>query len=471
MFASTSAPSTLTQQTADSIDRSARHIAEVALTASGGRNTFDWEGPDFRMTYAGDTPDGFGQTRRSYRLPNGDWSNVATERSGAGTGMVNLAIEHFAGCEDPVFLAKRDIIWELLAVSEQLFALVVAEYRGPYSGLTTESGVLLDELRVRLTEVLEQKVLENPGTGLNLSDIAGGTSLVGWAKAMLSGSVYYTMLRLRQNLATQRAFSEAVDEDEYSDFSDIADSEFTESAESQYLEQRDRASLEHSVATHIQLIAKARGHEQTVLRAWAVLSHLGLPAPKRPTPELRRQMLAELDETPELAWDSLEAYSRLNDPVPRHLQVPDHWVELWRTLPTDAHGYSPGAEELLATAARNRTVVETIVLAVIGFHSPLTTAARRRAAAVLSGDIRDVTLRKLVTEVINGFDLMRTTGATADFAQAANEFIAHPLSPMKSIGVLGDALDDAVRVQPPSKKDDDAKAPVIRRQSVQPIRA
>lgn len=98
-----------------------------------------------------------------------------------------IGIEHY-DLSDPVAEAKRNILWLLLDPAlDILDPLVAAVVRRD-----NLSGVMRDILRDRLVEILEQKVMADPPSGLDLALIEEGASPVAWAKTMLERSAHPT---------------------------------------------------------------------------------------------------------------------------------------------------------------------------------------------------------------------------------------------------------------------------------------
>lgn len=104
-----------------------------------------------------------------------------------------IGIEHY-DLSDPVAAAKRDILWLLLDPELDILDPLVAAV----TRRDNLSGYMKDILRDRLVEILEQKVMADPPSGLDLALIEEGASPVAWAKTMLERSAHPTTVnRLR----------------------------------------------------------------------------------------------------------------------------------------------------------------------------------------------------------------------------------------------------------------------------------
>lgn len=343
---------------ADAANARIRDIAIAALAETGGRATYSWEGNGIRVSYLGDNADGsYGESTREY-LRGERWAPTSPLPSSSGTGLLNLNLEHVRGCEDPIVKAKVAIIWELLDPALDMADYVITNHRSGWSNITAEPRQILDALAQRLNEVLEQKVLENPGAGLDLHLIAAGRPATGWVEKNLDAAVFNLMRRLTGTKVTTTSWA-AADSDEFEDgLHRVTEAAMPiASAEDTYIEtSADAAALD--AAVEFERASKGMRHAaRTRLAALTILEKFHLPFLHLPATPERKAMAAALDEDPGIAVRSLEAYYCLitGAPIASHLLLGDDWLEIWREYDVDAAG------QMLALHVRQQELVYTVV--------------------------------------------------------------------------------------------------------------
>lgn len=295
----------------EAITASIRELAQKALTATGGRTTYEY-------------------------IPSTGREAGAMHGTGTGPGSILVSLEIVRAQEnvntDPVFLAKEAIVWLLLDPTLDLAGEVSRRNKAI-------APAQQDVIRARLLEVLEQKILQNPRSGgLDLEmlvhptprfdkdgapviDKAGQPVLrpianpVGWARQLLAGSV---------NVVTQRVLIA-----DPSDLNDFGSHDNHEDKEIGIIRREIRLRLPSAedsylagdTATDIEVLARwqertqnKRGQDLTRVSARALLDQYGVPA--LIAPESGAEILAlalALEESPALARVSLEVCDGLAD--------------------------------------------------------------------------------------------------------------------------------------------------------------
>ncbi|MGN7187042.1 hypothetical protein [Microbacterium enclense] len=158
------------------IDEQITGIALMALQASGGADYFEVENPERK-------------TRSDY-----------------GTGF--LVEQDPVDRTDPVFLARRQILFMLLDPELDLIGSAVRKHQG------MQNDLVLEQAATRLAEQLEWQVMRPRETGgLDLHQAASTTtSVVGWARKFLVGpfGARKTIQRIVEGIRT-RSFGEEED--------------------------------------------------------------------------------------------------------------------------------------------------------------------------------------------------------------------------------------------------------------------
>lgn len=336
----------------------ARAIAEQTLALTNGRSTYSWEGNGIRLTYTGDTVDdqgdfAYGPTVREY-LVDGVYKTTAPVPSQSGTGLLNLSLDHVRDCTDPVVEAKRQITWLLLDPSLDLVEYVIRTTT-MWHGLLQTPHKLRTALAIRLAEVIEQKVLENPGGGLDLKDLLDGTNVVGYMVKTLDGSIFNLVKRIITNEQKHRTVLDTPvdDDDAYRrPVAELATEQLPASAELAAIDgDADARAIAIMEALHAEdeevaeakatnkaieeataqiakngsddidddvmalsqqakkVVRSRRGQEKSALVARAFLAQTGLPAPAIPEFETRTQFLAEL-AAEDLAYEEAAAAAK-----------------------------------------------------------------------------------------------------------------------------------------------------------------
>ena len=306
-----------------------RKIARGALEASGGRSTYDY--------------------------------TLGTEKSESGTGVIGVSAQqirdHFAN--DPIAQAKLQILWLLLHPDLNLVGKTAKSN-------PAVSDYMHERVRVRLEEILEQKVLQNPPTGLDIEMLvhetpkrtkagtpiteADGTPVmrsaadpVGWARQLLFGSLAVTTRRVFKNERAQlTGFADAYTElDGHTStpvYRRVLEVELPFSAEDQFLiesEELDRMDEDPEAALERwrEDSEGKRGIERSKVAAQTVITTFGLRAVSAPAANAdRRALLTALAEDEALPLESLRAFQALSlgNPTPDQLVVSDEMLALWR---------------------------------------------------------------------------------------------------------------------------------------------
>ena len=324
----TTAPTKSTRKNSD-ITAEIRGIAREALEASGGRTTYEYE--------------------------------LGKEKSESGTGVIGISAQQIRDrfADDPIAQAKLQILWLLLHPDLNIVGRTAKSN-------PAVSDYMHERVRVRLEEILEQKVLQNPPTGLDLEMLvnetpqrtkagtpiteADGTPVmrsaadpVGWARQLLFGSLAVTTRRVFKNEQAQLTnFADASTEiDGYMStpvYRRVLEVELPFSAEDQFLiesEERDRIDEdpEAALASWREASEGKRGIERSRVAAQTVISTFGLCEVTAPAANVdRRSMSALIATEPALPLESLRAFQALSlgNPTPDQLGVSDGLLALWR---------------------------------------------------------------------------------------------------------------------------------------------
>jgi hypothetical protein len=450
---------TLHSVSADPINARAQAIAEDVLAETGNRATYVWETADIRLTYEGDAPDGgYGASRRLFRHPDGKWSRTAprSRESVSPQGFRNLELEDFDGCADPVVDAKRQILFLLLDPALDLVRFAIRTWREKNAWAMDENT--FEALRMRLEEVLEQLVLSNPGparsddllrptAGLDLRQIASGTHVVGWAVKTLHGTIFNIVKRMPSKLAADTAFDATAGEtwtgvtQSYAQTHGALTGDLATSL--------GDVSEQYAALTNISELTRisertetAKGHEKRVLQAYALQKSLSLPHLSVPDVATRKAMLAAYEQDKSLPAAAVKAYFDLiaGTPTPEQLNIDDTWLDLFRSWTSD------DAYALLGAMGSYRGAADAVVLAGIGFHSPLPRASVNAARKALLGAHAaggEAVTGKLVDAAVRAFNVWRTTDNQRAFDAAAAELVAAPGSPFESAQAVASVIQKA----------------------------
>ena len=306
-----------------------REIASAALDASGGRTSHDY--------------------------------TTGTEKPESGTGVIGVSAKQIRDHldDDPIAQAKLKILWLLLHPDLNLVGRTARSN-------PAVSDYMHERLRVRLEEILEQKVLQNPPTGLDLEMLVhetpkrtkAGTPVtdgsgdpvmrkvadpVGWARQLLFGSLAVTTLRVFKNEKAQ--LTGFADADTGTDghtstpvYRRVLEVELPFSAEDQYLiesEEADRIDEdpESALERWREDSEGKRGIERSKVAALTVIAAFGLREAAAPAANAdRRALLADIVADRSLPLESLRAFRSLSlgNPTPDQLVVSDGMLALWR---------------------------------------------------------------------------------------------------------------------------------------------
>jgi hypothetical protein len=472
-----------------------RQIAEVALAATDGRTTYSWEGNGIRLAYAGDTVDdqgdfAFGPTVRQY-LVDGVYKTTAPIPSQSGTGLLNLALDHVRDCDDAVVEAKRQIVFLLLDPSLDLVGYTM-RVTSSWHGLMNESNKIRTALAIRLAEVIEQKVLENPGAGLNLRDLTEGVNIVGYMVNTLEGSIFNLMKRIHQNeskslttLDTPATDDEPVRRPHVRVLSkDILPASAEDQAIAGELDIRALARIE-AMADEADAAAEARAaggkvrprrmQEKEALVARTFLQQTGLPAPTIPELAERKRLLADL-AAEDAAYDALVAeaeaeaakaseaagekvaavipvrelgvayrsfdawYNLLHGEFSEHdADVPDRWLTIWEQYSED------DTVALHAAIAGREMRLHTVVAGVMSVPEKMNNVAKLRVRTAMEKYSKDDTFAQLVAAAAGAYDLARQGLGVEAWEASAAAILAHGDFPKKTtIETLTRVFDDAI---------------------------
>lgn len=323
----TTAPTIRPQRTNTDITVEIRDIAREALDASKGRTTYDYI--------------------------------LGKEKSESGTGIIGVSAQQIRDrfADDPIAQAKLRILWLLLHPNLDLVGRTAR--RNP-----AVSDYMQERVRVRLEEILEQKVLQNPPSGLDLNMLVNPTPQksrggnpalgidgkpqmrvpadpVGWARQLLFGSLAVTTRRVFNNEVAQLSdFSDVINPDGTAPrliTRQVLQVELPISAEDQYLGDRDELDRigedPESALERWQADSEGkRGVDRLRLGAQTIIETFGLNAAVTPSSNTdRRTMLAAILDDPTLPVRSLSAFHDLSSGRPTWDQrdVSDGLLALW----------------------------------------------------------------------------------------------------------------------------------------------
>ena len=493
--------------THERVNEVARLIAEQALAETEGRATYSWEGNGIRLTYTGDTVDNqgdfeYGPTIREY-LVGGVYKTTAPDPSQSGTGLLNLALDHVKDCTDPVVEAKRQITWLLLDPALDLVGYTIRTSTA-WHGLNQLPHKLLTALSIRLAEVVEQKVLENPGGGLDLRDLLEGTNVVGYMVKTLDGSIFNLMKRIITNESKHRTVLDTPtdDDDAYRrPVAELATEQLPASAESSAIDGdadaraiaiMEKMHAEEEMVAEAKAANKAadeagekkahnvrsrRAQEKAAIVARAFLAQTGLPTPHIPSFETRLQFLAELaaedaayelavaatkaaseqqsmesgeDVTPaavireeSIAFRSFMAWHNLlnGESDPRDAVVSDEWLALWELYDADL------TEQMLTFVVGHEDRLLKVVQGLLSIPEPMTPATKRRIRESMKRIVNHDEVNLLISAAIDKYDAFIQGGDLEEWKLAATTVIEHKHGPkMSTVAELGAAFDEAVAV-------------------------
>lgn len=479
--------------THERVNAVARLIAEDALAKTGGRRTYSWEGNGIRLAYAGDTVDdqgdfAFGPTTREY-LVNGTYKTTAPVPSQSGTGLLNLSLDHVRDCSDPIVDAKRQITWLLLDPSLDLVEYVIRTSTS-WHGLLQMPHKLRTALSIRLAEIVEQKVLENPDGGLDLNDLLEGTNVVGYMVKTLDGSIFNLMKRIEANESKQRTVLDTPieDDDAYRrPIVELATEQLPQSAEHDHItgadDARAIAALEamHEEAAAIadarerqEKVRSRRNQEKAAIVARTFLAQTGLPAPILPTPAVREQLVKELAAeeaeyrglVQKAEEDAAAESARTGEkqpvaPVIREVgvayrsflawhnllhgtsdesdgEVSDEWLSIWES-------YTPeDTSSMMGYVAGHPERVTKVAAGLLPMPEKMSAAAKMRVRDAMKHLADNQKLNELTAAAVNKYDLMRRGEDAGGWAAAAAAVVAHPASKVHTAAELVEAFDDAL---------------------------
>lgn len=481
--------------THERVNEVARQIAERALELSGGRSTYSWEGNGIRLAYAGDTVDdqgdfAYGPTTREYLV--GDvYKTTSPFLSQSGTGLLNLALDHVKNCTDPVVEAKRQIAWLLLDPSLDLVEYTIRTTT-QWHAMAREPHKTRVALNLRLAEIIEQKVLENPDGGLDLRDLAEGVNVVGWMVKTLDGSIFNLMKRININEGKHRTTLDTPveDDDAYRrPIAELATEQLPQSAELDAITGADDAraiSAMEAIHDEQAAVAKARSakeavrsrraQEKAAIVARTFLTQTGLPTPILPGLDVREAMLAELaaedaahtaaveaaavaaaeeeaatgvDSVPvqtparelSIAYRSFTAWHNLvhGEFADGDDLVADEWLSIWESFSDD------DTETMLSNLAGHPERLTKIVQGVLAVPEKMNAAAKLRVRNAFKRIADDEDLNTLVAAAVNKYDEFRRGGDFFDWELAALTVMEHPATPkMSTVADLGTLFDDAI---------------------------
>lgn len=482
-------------RTHERVNEVCRDIAIATLAATDGRTTYSWEGNGIRLNYAGDTVDdqgdfAFGPTVRQY-LVDGVYKTTAPDPSQSGTGLLNLALDHVKDCTDPVVEAKRNIVWLLLDPSLDLVGYTM-RVTSSWHGLMQEPNKIRTALAIRLAEVVEQKVLENPGAGLNLRDLANGTNVVGYMVNTLDGSIFNLMKRILQNESkSQTTLDTPATSDDDSVrrphvrvlAKDVLPASAEEQAITATTDLRALARIE-AMADEAEQVAAARAagdkvrprraQERATLVARVYLEQLGLPAPIVPELAVREQLLADLEAedvayaaelaaaeaaaaeeaartgqavaviTPErdpgVAYRSFDAwYNLVHGEFGEHdADIPERWFEIWEAYTVE------DTVTLHADIAGRAQRLRTMVAGVLAVPEKMNNVAKLRVNTAMKMFSVDDAFADLVAAATVAFDLARRGLGSEEWEASATRVLAHRDAPKTDVAGLASIFDDAI---------------------------
>lgn len=485
----------------------ARLIAEQALAQTNGRSTYSWEGNGIRLTYTGDTVDdqgdfAYGPTIREY-LVDGVYKTTAPAPSQSGTGLLNLALDHVKDCHDPIVEAKRQIAWLLLDPALDLVEYTIRTSTA-WHGLLQTPHKLRTALAIRLAEVVEQKVLENPSGGLDLRDLLEGTNVVGYMVKTLDGSIFNLMKRIITNEAKHRTVLDTPveDDDAYRrPVAELATEQLPASAESvaidgeadaraiaimEALHAEDEAvaaakaankAAEEAGEKKVHNVRSRRAQEKAAIVARAFLAQTGLPSPQIPDFTTRAQLLADLAaedaayeeavaaakrDADKLSADSGEKVSPVavareesiayrsflawhnllnGESDPRDAAVSDAWLTIWEPYTSDL------TDEMLTIITGREDRIAKVVQGVLALPEPMSPATKRRIRETMKRVVTNDEVNLLISAAIDKYDAFIQGGDFYEWELAALTVLEHDEAPqMRTVTELGAAFDAAIAV-------------------------
>lgn len=456
--------------THERVNEVARLIAEQALTLTGGRRTYSWEGNGIRLTYTGDTVDDqgdvvFGPTVREY-LVDGMYKTTAPTPSQSGTGLLNLALDHVKDCQDPIVDAKRQLVWLLLDPALDLVGYTMRTSTA-WHGLMQSPHKLRTALAIRLAEVIEQKVLENPEGGLDLGDLLDGTNIVGYMVKTLDGAIFNLMKRIITNEAKHSTILDTPTEDGDAYRRPVADLDTEQlpvSAETAALEgAADRRALAilEAMLTEEEAVSAAktankaalasgeckthnirvrRGQEKAAIVARQFLAQTGLPTPLVPDTATRNQLVAELVEDDTLAYRAFMAWHNLlhGESGPRDGEVSDAWLSIWES-------YSPDDTDLMLTVIAGREErLSKVTAGVLTVPEPMSPTTKKRIRDTMKRAADHDGLNKLMAAAVDKYDQFIQGASPTGWEAAALTVLEHPHAPaLRTVAELAAAFDTA----------------------------
>ncbi len=430
-----------------------RKIASEALAASGGRGTIDYQ--------------------------------TGTTKSESGTGVIGLSATALRdrAATDPIVAAKLEIMWLLLDPRLNLVGRVAKSNNAV-------SETMQERIRVRLEEVLEQKVLQNPPTGLDLKRLIGEAPRmwgadevarnadhsvqmlpqadpIGWATRLLYGSLSATTKRVMNN---EKAQLHSLSDSDTTTAPGQAVADITvwhhvvglpESAEEQFIrdeESRAQAESEDAYAGDApdalehwrEQVRNRRGVDKLQVDAEAIHAMLRVPRLMKPaTAATARALHRQLVDDPEIAARALKAYHDLADGVPTWDQrgVSDEMLQLWSTFTvTEAAkllGMDGRVPALLASAAvvlppKPAAPVLKAVRAAIQLLSNQTGWIRLSSKAINAYFAAHYAWFSAYDNIQRtGEDLTEMEALAAEWPQLASEILAWPNNPADA-STIGD---------------------------------
>ena len=475
--------------THERVNEAARLIAEQALELSGGRTTYAWEGNGIRLTYTGDTVDdqgdfAYGPTIREY-LVGDQYKTTAPVPSQSGTGLLNLALDHVKDCKDPIVEAKRQITWLLLDPSLDLVEFTIRTSTA-WLGLMQMPHKLRTALAIRLAEVVEQKVLENPGGGLDLRDLLEGTNVVGYMVKTLDGSIFNLMKRIITNESKHRNTLDTPAEEDDAfrrPSSDLDTEQYPASAELDALEgaeaeramaiveamhredekvaeaKAENAAAEAAGEKKVHTIRSRRAQEKAAMVSRAFFAQTGLPTLVVPKFKTRMSLLwdlefedavysaaveqakveaeaksaelgekvapAAVDREKSIAFRSFVAWHNLlnGESDPRDGEVSDAWMSVWES-------FSPeDTQQMLGLVTGHEERVAKIVEGVLAVPEPMSSATKRRIRDTMKRLVNHDEVNSLIAAAIEKYDSYIQGGDFYAWEMAALAVLEHKDGP------------------------------------------
>ncbi|SDH39689.1 hypothetical protein SAMN04488590_3232 [Microbacterium sp. 77mftsu3.1] len=431
-------------------------IARTALELSGGRSTYSYEGNGIRLSYTGDTTNtegefAYGPTIREY-LVDGEYKTTAPLPSQSGTGLLNLALDHVKDCKDPIVEAKRYITWLLLDPSLELVDYTM-RVSTAWHGLMQEPHKMRMALSVRLAEVIEQKILENPGGGLDLKDLLEGTNVVGYMVKTLDGSIFNLMKRIKINEDKHRTTFDTPNDEGDEGYRrpevKLTPDQLPQSAENAAIENEadTRAfAIMELIGAEEDAVAAAkaenkaaeergeqktagvrsrRSAEKSAIVARTFLAQTQLPAPVIPDVDTRKQLIKQLDEDDTLAVASFMEWgnilgAELGEP---NDAISDAWLNIWATYTLD------NIETMIEALNGRWDRLTKVVEGALALPEPMSAATKKRIRDIMVRTCDGDDLAALLTAAIKAYDEHLQTGETEAWTLAAETFLDAPGAP------------------------------------------